>query len=350
MPGLLMAAKLDAPGKSTIWILPLSSMHEQYKLRTSEQRVSCESWTTQLSAKNVPRHILAAVEQSQAPEFQDYVLQLVVLGLLARIIVDELHLILTHASFRSVMDTIQWAGSHNVQIVGQTAPSLEASAFVKLGITNYVVCRSKTACPNILYNVIHAFDAQSKLKELVQVALDRSPTSFVIVFVRGKPESISLATYLGGIACHSDLIDGEVNEVLQQLRDGSTRIVVSTTILGVSLNVPSISDVIHFGYPWDYLSYTQESGRAGRIREEKAWSTILISLRSAKPKYPDPDPFGVWLMVDWIHQDSICRRIGLMTFNDGVAEPCAALDGGITHLCDVCQAISPRLNWVPSSN
>ena len=86
----------------------------------------------------------------------------------------------------------------------------------------------------------------------------------------------------------------------------------------------------------DYLSYTQKSGRAGHVCEEKAWSTILISLHSAKPKYPDPDPFVVWLMVDWIHQYSICHRIGLMTFNNGIAEPCAALDGGITHLCDVC--------------
>ena len=59
------------------------------------------------------------------------------------------------------MDTIQWVGVHNVQIVGQTATlplSLEASAFTKLGITNYIVCHSKTACPNISYNVIHAFN------------------------------------------------------------------------------------------------------------------------------------------------------------------------------------------------
>jgi superfamily II DNA/RNA helicase len=320
-------------------------MHEQYKLRTHEQGISCESWTTKLSPNNTPRHILAAIEQSEALDFQEFVCQLVVLDRLARIILDELHLLVTHAKFRHVMNTIEWAGRQNVQIVGQTAtlpPSLEASAFAKLGITNYVVCRSKTTCPNISYNIIHTFDAYSKLKELVQIALNRSQTSSVIVFVRDKAECASLANFLGGIACHSDLSPQQVTDVLTELRVGSTRIVVSTTILGVSLNVPSISDVIHFGYPWDFLSYTQESGRAGRVRDAKAWSTILIPLSASKPKYPDPDPFGIRLMTDWIHQADICRRIALMTFNDGVAEPCAALDGGITHLCDVCQALSTQ--------
>jgi superfamily II DNA/RNA helicase len=74
-----------------------------------------------------------------------------------------------------------------------------------------------------------------------------------------KSESVNLAALLGGVACHSDMTPQHVNDVLKELRDGSTRIVVSTTILGVALNVPSISDVIHFGYPWDFLSYIQES-------------------------------------------------------------------------------------------
>jgi Lhr-like helicase len=318
-------------------------MHEQYKLRTGEQGVSCESWTPHLSPNNPPRHILAAVEQSEALDFRDFVAQLVALGSLARIIVDELHLLLTHAEFRHVMDAIEWAGRQNVQIVGQTAtlpPSLEASAFAKLGITNYTVCRSKTTCPNISYNVIRTFDAHAKLQELVKTALNHSQSSSVIIFVRAQSESTRLANLLGGVACHSDLTPQQIDNVLRELRVGSIRIVVATTILGVALNVPSISHVIHFGYPWDFLSYTQESGRSGRIREAKAWSTILVPFSAAKPKYPEPDPFGVRLMTDWIHQDTICRRIGLMTFNDGVAEPCAALDGGITHLCDVCQALS----------
>jgi hypothetical protein len=73
-----------------------------------------------------------------------------------------------------------------------------------------------------------------------------------------------------------------------------------------------------------------------------AWSTILISLSAPRPRYPDPDPFGVQLMTRWIHQDVTCCRIELMTCNDGVAEPCAALDSGITHFCNVCQALSTQ--------
>jgi superfamily II DNA helicase RecQ len=208
-----MAARLNEPGKSTIWILLLSSMHEQYKLRTQEQGISCESWTPQLSPNNSPHHILAAVEQSEALDFQDFIAQLVVLGRLPHIIVDELHLLLTHAQFCHVMNTIEWAGHQNVQIIGQTAtlpPSIEASAFAKLGITNYAVCRSKTTCSNISYNVVRSLDAHSKLKELVQVALNHPQSSSVIIFVPAQSESISLAKFLGGIACHSDLTPQQV--------------------------------------------------------------------------------------------------------------------------------------------
>jgi hypothetical protein len=181
-----------------------------------------------------------------------------------------------------------------------------------------------------------------KLKELVQIAVSRSPTSSVIVFVWAKSESVNLAALLRGVACHSDMTPQQVNDVSKKLQDASTRIVVSMTILGVALNVPSISDMIHFGYPWDFLLYIQESSRAGRLCNEMAWSTILISLSAPRPRYPNPDPFGVQLMTRWIHQDVTCRHIELMTFNNGVAAQCAALDGGMTHFCNVRQALSTQ--------
>jgi superfamily II DNA helicase RecQ len=113
----------------------------------------------------MPRHILVAVEQSEASDFQECVSQLVAQRRLARMILDELHLFLTHAEFCHVMNMIEWAGRQNIQIVGQTAtlpPSLEASAFAKLGISNYVICRTKTTHPNISYN-ISAAKVQSSL-------------------------------------------------------------------------------------------------------------------------------------------------------------------------------------------
>jgi hypothetical protein len=223
--------------------------------------------------------------------------------------------------------------------------ALEVSVFAKFGITNYIVCRSPTPCPNISYNVVHMFDTLKMLQELVETGLGRSTTSSVLVFVHSKEEAKGFADDLYGTACHSEMSVREVNTVLDDMRSGTVRVVVSTTLLGVALDIPSVSDVIHVGYPWDFISFTQESGRAGRVRTSMAWSTILLSATHSTPTYPHPDRFGVQLMTEWVDQKVTCRRIGLMTFNDGVAETCATLNGGISHLCDVCriQSLSPPI-------
>ncbi|EKM74312.1 hypothetical protein AGABI1DRAFT_26805, partial [Agaricus bisporus var. burnettii JB137-S8] len=54
-------------------------------------------------------------------------------------------------------------------------------------------------------------------------------------------------------------------KVLRSFRDEpSVRALATTSILGVGLDIPSVTHTIHVGFPRDVISYIQEAGRAGR--------------------------------------------------------------------------------------
>src|ERR1700727_358924 len=78
-PGMLCAKYLDG-GKSTIWFLPRSSMHEQYEGRFKEQNVTCETWSYETSSESPPLHILATIETTDASIFHNHVVILVTFG------------------------------------------------------------------------------------------------------------------------------------------------------------------------------------------------------------------------------------------------------------------------------
>ena len=65
---------------------------------------------------------------------------------------------------------------------------------------------------------------------------------------------------------HRKTLDKNKEKVLKSLlsTDGSTRIVVATTSLGMGVNVKDVNYVIHFGPPKEIEDYIQAIGRAGR--------------------------------------------------------------------------------------
>jgi hypothetical protein len=145
----LLNATLDQ-GKSTVWCLPLKSMHEQYHLRCKSHSMTCESWTHTTSLDHPPLHILVTIKHTDSHRFHDFMTRLVGVRKAARAVIDEAHFALTHDSFRSIMHTLAWLGSMNCQIILLSAtigPSLVEALFKKFGITQYVVCREKKKPP-----------------------------------------------------------------------------------------------------------------------------------------------------------------------------------------------------------
>jgi Helicase conserved C-terminal domain len=344
MPGLLCAKYLDQ-GRSTFWILPLLSMHEQYLLRCKNYGMTCETWSPRTSVTNPPTNILVTIEQTQGAAFHEYVHKMHSAGSrIARVIVDEAHLTLTHKSFRPVMAALEWLGQQDIQLVLQTAtmpPSLEEQLFNAFGVSVYVVCRSKTPRPNISYQVVRCQSEEklSTLKREYEKAKGLSPTNKVMVFCLRKADAEMAAKWLGIRFCHAEMSQDAVSELLGEFRTGVVKAIACTSLLGVALDVSGVSHVFHLDYPRDVLSFAQETGRLGREGDlPKVWS-IVIAPRGQPKRITKEDLFGAKIIRESIDDTVKCRRLLLQTFLDGSAEPCSMMEG-TSHFCDNCERLS----------
>jgi hypothetical protein len=345
MPGLFCASVLDQ-GRSTVWILPLRSMHEQYHARCKEYDMRSKTWSPQMTITGVPVHILVSVESTDWQVFRAFLGALHALDGIARIIFDEAHLALTHDSFRPVMDTLKWIGGMGIQVVLPTAtlpPSLEQRLIEKTGLTGCYISRSKTPRANISFNVVRSATPNGVLDAVhaeYQKARRHSATGRILVFCGSKKHARETAEKLAIPSCDSSMTLEEIDLLLTQFRNGQVLGIACTSLLGVALDVPNVTHVIHRDYPWDALSFTQEVGRLGRdASTEKAWSIVVLPPQAKTPVAPNDDPYGKHLLRRSLDSEEYCRRLLVQTFMDGVAEPCSLMEGK-AHFCDVCEAHS----------
>ena len=77
---------------------------------------------------------------------------------------------------------------------------------------------------------------------------------------------------------HKPLPRSDKETVLELLSSShpTCRIIISTVALGMGLNCPDISRVIHYGVPTTMEAFYQESGRCGR-NGEQATATLLFN-------------------------------------------------------------------------
>ncbi len=325
-------------------------MHHHYQRQCANFNISCETWTPRSSASIPKANVLVTVELTQLPQFKDYVANLRAKDRLARIIVDEIHLILTHSAFRSVMDSLAWIGAAGSQIVLQTAtlpPVLQERLLKAVGITTCQVVRTKTCRPNISMHVIKCKSEllQNVVKECFAKALAYSTEGRVIIFCRSKAKAEEMAGLLQIPICHSGMDPKQVDATLNELFWGTKRAVASTTLLGVAVDIPQVTHVIHVERPYDIISYAQEAGRGGRdSARSPAWSYIILpqGLSKTKEEDGDQDVFGRQALEEILQDDHTCRRLAMQVFLDGTAEPCSMMNG-IAHLCDVCTAQSSNM-------
>lgn len=322
-----------------LWILPLTSMHEQYRQRFHKHGLSFETWTFSSHPSNAAKNILVIMEQGAEPKLREFVDQLLTSKRVVRVVLDEAHLALTHDSFRTIMGLLKWLGQAGVQILLMSAtvpPSLEQAIFHKLGIADYVVCRERTDRRNISYNVLIAKDIHLALGRVCGEIMKAPPTHQALIFCRSREICEAAAKQLDLPFCHSGMSREEVDTTLQQLRQRKTRAVVCTSLLGVSLDVDDIYHTIHLDYPYDVMSFLQESGRCGRKPNALAYSWVIIPTTHSHIRIKDPDLFGAKLIVLWANNQLRCRRPSLHDFNDGFSEECSMMTMQ-THFCDVCR-------------
>jgi superfamily II DNA helicase RecQ len=342
MPGLLCSKMFDG-ARSTVWILPLRSLHEQYHFRCEQYSISCALWSPEMSDAHPPSAVLVAIDSTNWEVFQVFIQKLYTKGRLARIVVDEAHLTLTHADFRPIMGMLKWLGSLGVQIILPSAtlpPSLEQDLLDVFGITSCHISRTVTARENISFNVVRSKDTNldGTISEEYQKAISYSATNRILIFCRSKSDARHTASMLQIPSCDAEMSQEEIDSLLGKFRNGACRAISCTSILGVGLDIPGLTHTIHRDYPADAVSYVQEVGRLGRDKDaDKAWSITVLPPRDTRTI--EEDRFGARLIRISLDSHDYCRRLLVQMFMDGIAEPCTLMEEKV-HFCDVCNVQS----------
>jgi len=107
--------------------------------------------------------------------------------------------------------------------------------------------------PDDMYTVTH---------EIVQRLIDRKERT--IIFTKNDKISRKLADVVG---YEADIFLADNPEAYHHFVDGRCKVLVASEDLGIGVNFPNISNIIHFGLPLSKNEYVQEIGRAGRANE-----------------------------------------------------------------------------------
>lgn len=334
-------------GASTILILPLAAMHEEYISRAKQYDLTCKTWTSNCDFDTAPQLLLVAVENCPWPDLQAHIKTLIRLGRLARIVVDEVHLLLKHEPFRPCMGMLAFFGTLAIPLVLMTATcpkSLESELFNKLGRKVYQVLRRSTDRPEISQEAMPIQAKTGNFEEIVAKNITSATsllkgTERALLFCNSRDECDRMVRLLpeGWKPYHSSISVEERSEEMKLWKDGALVFgFAATSMLNCCLDYPNIRYVFHLGPPRDVIDYHQAIGRSARAGGIGK-SIIYFDPASLKKPMGD-DPFGRGVIYDMLCDTSLCRRLRPSFFLDGIGIPCVMLPSA--QLCDICMAQS----------
>lgn len=340
-----MSAALYDNGATTVLILPLAAMHDEYQGRAKRCGLGCKTWSTSCDIGTAPQLLLVAVENCPWPELQDHIGNLIRLGRLARIVVDEAHLLAKHESFRPCMGMLSFFGMLAVSLVLMTATCparLEAHLFQKLGRNVYRVVRRSTDRPEICQKMIaiaSGGDFERTVAENIKSTISfSSKVERALLFCTSRKECDHMAELLSWKPYHSSISIEERLRWKKLWRDGGVLGLACTSMLNCCLDYSDVRYVFHLGSPRDAVDYYQAIGRAAR--SGGVGETIVYfnpaSLKKPTGLGPNDDLFGRQAIYDMLCDTSLCRRLRPGIFLDGIGIPCAMLSHA--QLCDICSA------------
>lgn len=104
------------------------------------------------------------------------------------------------------------------------------------------------------------------IKELVGWTLAESEEGKVIIYCNTIPkvEDLVSAELFNCDGFYSKVKNRRKKEILEDFRKGSKRVVITTSALGIGVDIPDIRLIVHADKPRNLLDYAQESRRAGR--------------------------------------------------------------------------------------
>ena len=151
MPLLLSIARYDG-GNTTVLILPLLAMHDEYEMRARKYKLSFETWTINSNPSACSQIVLVAIEACAWDALKTYIMTIIRIGRLACIAFDEAHLLLQHLSFRPCLEMLEYLGRMSTPVLLMTAMCsrrLEGKLFEQVGRKVYQVYDRRPTVPKL---------------------------------------------------------------------------------------------------------------------------------------------------------------------------------------------------------
>jgi hypothetical protein len=338
IPFMLPCVYFDK-GRVTLNILNLSAMHPEMTKRAVQAGIGVIEWTPN-SPETDAQIYNVSVELVDTKEFTALARRQAALDRLARVVIDEAHLLSAHASFRPIMNLLEFLAGIGVQIVLLTASmpkNMEAELFEMVGVSVFKTVRAPTPRPEIAMKFIAVeskLETHKSVTRLVQKAIkEYGPDDRAIIFCRTVAEAETLSNVIGCPYYTAKMSKADQAVALKKWLDGESKVLVATSILGCCFHYPHVRDVFHAGLPRDCFSYDQECGRGGR--DGKRFNATTVYSTNALQDVPSPDKFGAGIIEKTARDVMNCRRILIRTFFDGQADSCGSLPRA--ELCDICE-------------
>lgn len=116
--------------------------------------------------------------------------------------------------------------------------------------------------------------------EIAQRCIDSNERT--IIFTKNDDISRKVADAVG---YEADIFSADNPEAYHHFVDGRCKVLIASEELGIGVNFPNISNIIHFGLPLSKNEYVQEIGRAGRANERVR--SFVVYLENCASNIPE---------------------------------------------------------------
>jgi hypothetical protein len=296
------------------------SYHQHIKIDPDETRLVCVS-----------------AHWAGTDEFFPWLYSLIRVGILKRIILDEIHQWLL-SEYRPCMERISDIKATGVPIVCLTAtltPPAVPSLMKYFGFTssNFRVVRADTPRPCISYQKRMVKDEdlhETVRQQMYECSLGKDERGLIFCNTYNDcnrlSEMTNIPTYHGEMAPH------ERDANLSRWRAGETQWLICTSAFGNGINHPHVRYVLHTHSPKTMDRYDQETGRLGRDDEYSQAIMFYTHRDLIKPTNVEPpDAAGRLAMYELLSRPDQCMRLPVSKWADGVqrGHTCSTLPKGV---------------------
>jgi RecQ family ATP-dependent DNA helicase len=338
-------------GQMTVVIIPFVALIEEMEERCTNLGISCHIWRKSDAISGPPstQILLVAVEHAVLPDFQQSLVQLESSNKLARIVLDECHVVLTHRDFRGVVrrlaSVLRCVSVQLISLTATLAVEMEDKLRITLGCERWHVIRNKGERPEIKYGVEILSQARSRrdlngevFNLLRSKLLDFEEDDRAIVYCLQREWARDLAKFVNErfkkevcMTYHARMDISERREAYDKWKEGEIKVLITTSALGAGIDHPSVRLIIHHGHAGSMIDLCQETGRAGRDGQKAEAVTLfwpdIINL-TGWIKREDREPILHWI------RGTGCRRSAIGKYLNGTGKECLSMANG--ELCDRC--------------